>query len=452
MDLLVIIRNKIKAALDERAAAEAKLAESTAAAVAEARDLNDEENEARNAARSDIERIDAELEGLKVREAEEVAAAEKRAAAADTAKRLNEIPADDTPARSPQAVVRREAPVYHEKGEHSFFLDAYRSQFGYDPAANERLQRNAAQVGELRDVGTSAFGALVVPQYLTDLFAPNLVAGRAFSNTVRTLPLPPEGTSFPIPRGTTATGVAVQSAEGDAVQETDFDETTLTVSLRTYAGQQDVSRQALDRGRGIDSVIYADLAAQYATTLNTANITATLATSGIGSVTYTDASPTVAELFPKLADAVQRINSNRYMPATAIFMHPRRWGWMTAALDANSRPLISTDVPDNTIGLGKAAEYGQVVGQVLGVPVITDACIPITNGGSNNEDIIFAAKADDILLFEDDVAPRQFSFEQTQGDKLLVKLVVAGYSAFTAGRYPTAVAKISGTGLATPSF
>lgn len=451
MDPLTITRNKIRALLDQRAAAEAELLAASEAAVAEERELNEAENAARLEARSKIEATDAELAPLEAREAELVAEAEKRQQAEDLAKRLGATPAPDAP-KAPQVVVRDEAPVYHERGEHSFFMDAIAVSRGYAPEAAERIERNSRQAAELRDVGTSAFGALVVPQYLTDLFAPNLAAGRAFSNTVRNLPLPAEGMTLNIPRGTTATGVAVQAAEGDAVQETDFDETTLAVPVKTYAGQQDVSRQALERGRNIDVVIYGDLAAQYAQVLNTANITATLATSGIGSVTYTDASPTVAELFPKLADAVQRVNTNRYAPATAIFMHPRRWGWMTAALDANSRPLISTDVPDNTIGLGKAAEYGQVVGQVLGLPVITDACITTANGGSTNEDIIFAAKADDILLWEESMAPREFSFEQTQGDKLLVKLVVAGYSAFTAGRYPTAIAKITGTGLATPSF
>lgn len=448
MDLLTITRNKIKALLDQRAAAEAELLAASEAAVAEERDLNEAENEARNAARAEIEKIDTDLSPLQVREAELVAEAEKRAAADALAARLGDVKPEAP--RPVAAVVRSEAPVYHEKGEHSFFLDAIAVSRGYAPDAAERIERNRRSEGEARDVGTSAFGALVVPQYLTDLFAPNLAAGRAFSNTVRSVPLPAEGMTLNIPRGTTATGEAVQSSEGDPVQETDFDETTLPVSVATYAGQQDVSIQALERGRNIDTIIFADLAAQYAVKLNTANVAAAIAQSGIGSVTYTDASPTVAELFPKLADAVQKVNSNRYMPATAIFMHPRRWGWMTAALDANSRPLISTDVPDNTIGLGKAAEYGQVVGQVLGVPVITDACITTT--ASTDQDVILVAKADDVLLFEESPAPRQVRFEQTNGGSLQVKLVAYGFSAFTAGRYPTGLCKITGTGLAAPSF
>ncbi|HNH39078.1 MAG TPA: phage major capsid protein [Microthrixaceae bacterium] len=449
MDLLTITRGKIAALLEARAVAEAELDAILAPAVAEERDLNESENEARTAAVAKIMDLDEKRTEAEAREAELVAEAEARAAADETAKRLDA--AKPAEVRG-QAIVTRSEPVYRPDGDHSFFGDAYAARYGYAPDAQDRLYRNSLLAKESRDVGTSAFGALVVPQYLTEMFAPNLAAGRAFSNTVQGLSLPSEGMTINIPRGTTATGVAVQSAEADPVQETDFDETTLAVSVKTYAGQQDISRQAVERGRGVDQIIYADLAAQYAVALNTANITATLAVSGIGSVAYTDASPTVAELFPKLANAVQTVNSGRYMPASVIFMHPRRWGWMTAALDANSRPLISTDVPDNTIGLGKAAGYGQVVGQILGVPVVSDACISTGLGAGTNEDAIIVAKADDILLWEDSIAPTELRFEEVGGDTLQVKLVVYGYSAFTAGRYPTAICKVTGTGLVTPTF
>jgi HK97 family phage major capsid protein len=445
-DMLAIVRDQIKAQLDARAAAETELVAASEAAVAEARDLTEPENEARLAAKKAITAADEAVAGLTEREAELVAEHEARDAAAAVAARI--AGTAKAPAAPAPVVTRKSEAVYRPDGDHSFFADAFRSVKG-DRDAQDRLYRHAQIETEARDVGTAAFGALVPPQYLVDMFAPNLAAGRAFSNTVRSAPLPNTGMTLNIPRGTTATGVAVQSSEGDAVQETDFDETTLAVTVKTYAGQNTVSRQALERGSGVDQIIFADLAEQYSVALNTANITATLGTSGIGSVTYTDASPTVAEIFPKLANAVQTVNGARFMPASVIFMHPRRWGWFTAALDANSRPLISTDVPDNTIGLGKAAGYGQVVGQLLGVPVVTDACIGTTLG-AGTEDAIIVAKADDILLFENSIAPSELRIEQS--GTLQVMLAAYGYSAFTAGRYPTAICKITGTGLAAPSF
>ena len=43
-------------------------------------------------------------------------------------------------------------------------------------------------------------------------------------------------------------------------------------------------------------------------------------------------------------------------------------------------------------------------------------------------------------------------FEDVKSAELEVKMVVYGYSAYTAGRYPNAFALIGGTGLVTPSF
>ena len=43
-------------------------------------------------------------------------------------------------------------------------------------------------------------------------------------------------------------------------------------------------------------------------------------------------------------------------------------------------------------------------------------------------------------------------FDQPKAAELDVLMVVYGYAAFTANRYPKAFAKITGTGLVTPTF
>jgi hypothetical protein len=43
-------------------------------------------------------------------------------------------------------------------------------------------------------------------------------------------------------------------------------------------------------------------------------------------------------------------------------------------------------------------------------------------------------------------------FEQPQSQKLEITMIVYGYAAFTANRYPNAWAQINGTGLVTPTF
>ena len=69
------------------------------------------------------------------------------------------------------------------------------------------------------------------------------------------------------------------------------------------------------------------------------------------------------------------------------------------------------------------------------------------------------ARREDLLLWEDgDGMPRELRFEQTLGNQLTTKLVVYGYAAFTAGRYPTAVGVVGGNagtagfGLVAPTF
>lgn len=451
MNMLEQIRAAIRANLDARNADQVEL--DTLVAGAEARSDGEgftAEEETRFAElRTALVAADEARAGLEARETELAAAEEARAAAAALAQRIGAPTATEVRVTS-------EPDIYHRHGRHSFVVDLYRSQMlggvGF-PDSVERLQRHSAFMAEQRDASVASFGGLIPPQYLVDEFAPLARAGRPFSNSIRLLPLPADGTSFTIPRGTTGTSTDEQSSEGDAVSETDYDETDLTFALRTIAGAQDVSRQSLERGHNIDLIVFADLAADYAVKLNVKNITATLGTSGVESVTYTDASPTLPELHPKIADAVQRVNALRFMPATAIWMHPRRWGWMTAQVDSTGRPLVSTNAPQNPMGVGQAAAYGQVVGEMLGLPVITDASIPTNLGSGTNEDVIIVGRAPDAILWEEDGgAPKELRFEATQAKKLTVELVAYGYSAFTAGRYPKAFAKIGGTGLVTPTF
>lgn len=110
------------------------------------------------------------------------------------------------------------------------------------------------------------------------------------------------------------------------------------------AGKIDVSRQLFDRSNpSADTILTQDLAVDYAkqpdSQLLTQATNGVLNQSGTNAVTYTDTTPTVPELYPKLADAIQQVAVNRFAPATAICMHPRRWAWTTAALDSQTRPL-----------------------------------------------------------------------------------------------------------------
>jgi HK97 family phage major capsid protein len=462
------IRAALRAKLDERQTKQEELDALLAAPAAEARDLTDDEAAKFADLKSALAAADGEIDQLRdrVKDLEDLEArkAERDQLARDL--QPGETPETRTPAR-----VTREEPVYNERSEHSFFADALAWRTGAGGlGVAERLQRHENEVragvhGEARDVGTGAFGnGLVIPQYLPEKYAEVLRAGRVTANLCSAEPLPDEGMTITIPRGTTGTAVASQSDENTGVQETDFDETDLTFNVRTLAGQQDVSRQAIERGRGTDAIIYRDLASAYAVTLDSQVINGDgtngthlgiLRTGSIGSVTTGTA--TAASVLAKIAQAIATVNGARFMPPDVIVMHPRRWGWLTAQADSNGRPYVLPESgrPQNAFGVGDPAAYG-FVGTLHGLPVYTDANIPTTISTSTvtgaTEDNIIVARRSDLLLFEDSPAPRQFRFEETAGGSLTVKLVVAGYSAFTAGWYPAGVAVISGSGMTTPVY
>lgn len=343
----------------------------------------------------------------------------------------------------------------------SFLADVVRGQLGNDVAANERLNRHMVEERiEKRDVGTGAFAGLTVPQYLTDLAAPAVAKGRPLADNCRKLALPADGMTVNISRITTATAAAVQASENAAVQETDLDDTLLTVNVRTIAGQQDVSRQAVDRSVGAESVVIEDLAVRYATELDRGIIAddgtsgthlGILNTSSIVAVTYTDATPTPSEAWGPLWDLQQQIESGVYKAATHLVMHPRRWAFFCSAIGTNQAMFGFSGVGVQLIGQEQSKAYGAGVRGILaGLPVIVDANITTTD--SSTRDIILGVTADELFLWEQPGSPLLIRAEQTNAANLSVKLVAYGYSAFTAGRYPGAHGKITGSGLTTPTF
>ena len=358
------------------------------------------------------------------------------------------------------AVVKSEARTYSPRNETSFLADAYAAQFNNDFGAKERLARHMQEEKvERRDVTSSNFAGLIVPQFLTDLAAPFARAGRPFLDQARKHALPDSGLVISISKVTTGSATAVQT-EGATVQETNMDDTKLDVNIVTVAGQQNVSRQAIERGTNIDSLVMADLVSAYHTNLDSLFVTtsATSLTNTITQVvTYTDASPTVAELYPKLADCIQRIQTNFFAGPNFMLMHPRRLAFILASLDDQKRPL-AVPVPNfngqPAIASGNGAPvYGNSGYTIMGLPVITDANVITTNGAGANEDVIILGNTQEAHLFEQGSGePMMLRFEQPKASELDVTMIVYGYSAFTANRYPNAFALVGGTGLVTPTF
>jgi HK97 family phage major capsid protein len=447
---------------------------------------------------------------------------------------------DDKPAERSRVSVGNEPLVYraHEEGgKASFFADVYASRKG-DPSAAERLERHSRQAAELRVNPNSTDGTggdFVFPVYLMSEWLKLARAGRPFANAVNNKQLPLGTDSINLPGISTGASVAKQ-IDGGSVSSTDVTTKTVTIPVNTAAGQQDFSRQLFDRtiasGMGIDQIIFDDLARAYATVIDNACLNGTgtneatglLSTSGVLTSTYTDSSPTLGGLYKKIADSIQQIHSTRFMPPTAIVMHPRRWAFCLAALDGQNRPLIVPAAGGNQAinadGLLAQVASENIVGSIQGLPVIVDSSIPTNNFGTNpqvatttsasssssttlavtsgtgivngmtavgtgipagttvssgggttsltlsasatvasgatvtfggGQDPVLVTRLEDLYLYEDG-APRLRIFEETLSGTLQIRAQVYGYYGFTAARYAAASAKITGTGLAAPTF
>jgi hypothetical protein len=309
-----------------------------------------------------------------------------------------------------------------------------------------------------RAAGTGAFAGLTVPQYLTEMYAPAVAARRPFADAMTKLALPAAGMTVNISRITTATSAALQASENAAVSETNIDDTLLTENVQTAAGQQTLSRQAIERGTGIEAVVMNDLQRRYATVLDSTIINQ--ATTGLLAVAtdiaYTDATPTGAELYPKILAGVSGSETallGQAQPDIAV-MHPRRWNWLAKEM-TTSWPLIANPgIPVQTGGVNYATRYGSGFRGLLpnGTAVVVDANMPINLGAGTNEDSIVIAPTEESFLWEDPGAPQFIRAEQTPAASLGVLLVLYGYFAYTLRRYANSHQEITGTGLVTPVF
>jgi hypothetical protein len=368
------------------------------------------------------------------------------------------------------ARVGREERTYHKgnTGDGGPFLRDLAMQFMFrDMESEQRLARHMQEErverGQYlqRAAGTGAFAGLTVPQYLTDMYAPATANLQPFADVCNHHDLPESGMTVNISRITTPTSVALQASENASVSNTDIDDTLLTIPVQTAAGQQTLSRQAIERGTGVEGIVMDDLFRRYATTKDSTLInqaTTGLSASGT-SVPYVDAAPTAAKVWPKLLGAASGVEQALIGMGNAdiAVMHSRRWYWMQSQL-TNSWPLVAQPGlggtgNDGAMATSNGAAYGRGSrGQLpSGMIVITDNNIPTTKGGGT-EDEIYVTSSQECHLWEDPNAPVFIRAEQPAAAQLGVLLVLYGYFAYTFGRYANSVGLIGGTGLIAPVF
>lgn len=471
-ELIAQVRASQARVLGERKTAKESIDAVRALCATEDRDPTDAEATQVTEAAEVVRARDAELATLAARlvELEDEQRADEAADA--LARQISQVvPSPDADRSATQVRVGAEPRTYARENDPKgvqFLRDVALSAMG-DSLASDRLSRHmreevvdrAAAGTPLTDraVGTSAFAGLVVPQYLVDLVAPNAKAGRPLADALRHHDLPDEGMTVNLSKITTGTSADVQAAQGDAVSETNIDDTLLSVDVQTNAGQQTVARQAIERGAGIDDTTIEDLVRSYHTSLDSKliNQATTGLTNVATSIAYTDASPTAAELYPKLLAGPAAVEAALLDmdPGDGIaVMHSRRWYWLQSQL-SSTFPLFGQ--PGVPVGNQSAVNFGEVYGRgfrgVLpnGTPVIVDNNIATNLGAGTNEDEIYFVAQSEGHLWEDPNAPLLIRADQTKAANLQILLVVYGYFAYTFTRRAHAQ-KVAGTGLVTPTF
>ena len=453
----------------------AQLRGQVATKLAERNGISSELAELRAAETVDAEKV-AELRGKKVAldtEIDElqrgIAELEAEQAADDHAARMQaEVTPTETRAPAYDGVAR----VGQEKRTYSPDTDKTGATFLRDVAgaflgnfdARDRVQRHMAEEqvergDQLRAAGTGAFAGLTVPQYLVDLVAKNPAAMRPLADICTKHDLPAQGMQVNISRITTATSVAAQSSENSAVSETNIDDTLLQESVLTAAGQQTLSRQAIERSSGAEDIVLNDLIRRYHTALDSKliNDATTGLTSVAQSIAYTDGTPTAAELYPKLLNAqanLEAVMLDLGTGAEYAVMHSRRWAWLQSQVGSTWPFIAQPGIPTQAGGVNTGAGYGDGVRGVLpnGTKVIVDNNIATNFGAGTNEDEIYFVNAEELHLWEDPNAPVYIRAEQPSAASLGVLLVVYGYFAYSFRRYTNGHQKIGGTGLVTPTF
>ncbi|MGH3381860.1 MAG: phage major capsid protein [Actinoallomurus sp.] len=416
--------------------------------------------------RSKFEAGETEIRGIDERCVELHAQILADESAAELAKRY----AMPTPEqhRSPADLSVTEPQVYRSgPGGGSYFRDLYLANRRGDRDAVDRLRRNDKMVAEQRAIstGAGAGGEFVPPLWLEEQFVALARPGRVTADLCVQGDVPPGTNSINIPKILTGTAVAIQATQNSAVQQTDMTTGSISSPVVTIAGGQTISMQLVEQSPlNVDDLILGDLASDYATKLTkqvlsgtgTGNqVTGMLTLAGTTAIAWTQATPAVggtAGMYSSLGAAISAIHSSRFLPPTHIVMHPRRWAWAMAASDTSNRPLVvpASQNPMNAAGApGPIAAQGHV-GEMMALPVYTDANLPTNLGAGTDQDVIVVARMPDVYLWEGSV--RAEAFEQTYAQQLSLFVRLYNYASFQAGRYPVALATVTGTGAKAPIF
>lgn len=358
----------------------------------------------------------------------------------------------------------KEPLVYEPGSGNSYFRDLLSAEVNKDAEATTRLTLHGRQmVAEVRDVTTADPGAasFIPPLYLGGEWIDTATPGRPLADAIvangGSVPLSPVGKRMDFPRVSVAPDVAVQSSEGSAVNETDLDGETYSVNKVTIAGQNDTSIQALEfSDPSIDTIIMRELQKSYNQQLDYQLIYGSGSSGqhrGIKTVVVSDGGNTVSfssggadDLLGKIYEGVSDIATQAPgFDATHVLAHSRRLAWMASHRDGNGNLF-----QQGQMFLAAGEQNRGFVGNIAGLTPIRDANILTNQGTGTNEDDVYVMDIGELMLAEGPVRTRVL--QEVLSGTLQIRIQLYAFSAFAGGRRPKVLTRISGAGLATPTF
>jgi hypothetical protein len=215
--------------------------------------------------------------------------------------------------------------IRRDRGAYEFYrsqaIEAYRGQHLTPNDHSARLLRSWT-FPEARDTDA---GGLATPQYLTADFARFFTAASPVASQARQESLPASGLQVSVPKLQSGFDVEIQTAENDAIASSSATSTFDTAPVDTFAGQQTVSYQALERSEINLSAVLSETAARQAATAADVRALQVLLQSGAVHQQVNSGSASVAALASELGKAatwIETQSGNQLAPTHAFIASP----------------------------------------------------------------------------------------------------------------------------------
>jgi hypothetical protein len=332
---------------------------------------------------------------------------------------------------------------------------------GLIAASDDVRREELARSGVTRALTTSGAGALVPRIDDVAGFGQFPQSGAPFWLWTEPQQLPESGFDIQVPLLNAAMPMGAQSGQGSAVASATPSIGTANAQVVTFAGSFRASTQFLERAHpDADRLLLDGLRESYfseveGSILNGAGGAAALP--GImaqGTATVTHVSVGTADVadvdkyLGKFAEAASVLQGSAFTQGAAFVMSTRRFASLMRLVDDQKRPLLPILAGSSGQSPNVTSTYGQNVGSIYGIPVITSGAAGLTYGDGEDEDRIALIARGALATWQSGANPTRVLVEPDAAN-LTSRISLYGYGAAALVR-PQRLVVMAGPGLVDP--